>query len=134
MNLVLEFRPDIASRPNKGLFDPEADKKIQKFGLYRPYDEIKDMIELLIHLVMVTFCLRGNKEPRNIKIGYFKWSKTANGLRKVTLDGNQTKCDRITLTNHTLNDGAEYHTIVEDPKNKHCVVKLLWFYKKMLPS
>ena len=93
-----------------------------------PKQVVPDLIELLIHYILVCFCLRGNKEPRNIKIGHFKWSRSANNLKRVTLDGNETKTDKPTLTNHTLADGGEFHTKEEDPKNLHCVVKLIHFY------
>ena len=65
----------------------------------------------MIHYILVIFCLCRNKEPQNIKIGHFKWSKLFNNFRRVTLDGNETNMEVVRLTNNTLADGREYDTI-----------------------
>eukprot|EP00536_Pseudo-nitzschia_multiseries_P005157 jgi/Psemu1/11862/gm1.11862_g len=107
----------LGTKRNKAKFDEFVDEKFKKViddGTYKPYEDID---ELLVYL----------------KWDYLKLGVFAYGAMKdvkyiiIAPSGGFCKTNGLNINNPTKN--KQHSMVVEDPENRNCIIKLIYFYR-----
>eukprot|EP00536_Pseudo-nitzschia_multiseries_P018949 jgi/Psemu1/58178/gm1.58178_g len=132
-----EADPTIGTKRTKAEFDEFVDEKFAKVvtdGIYKPFDDMHDLLKLLTMELGRQFGIRGGTELTSllwawIRLGSFGWGHMK-GLKYVIVapGGGFDKAHKLSLDNPLVT--KQFPMVVEDTSNPFCVIKLISFYRE----
>eukprot|EP00536_Pseudo-nitzschia_multiseries_P014753 jgi/Psemu1/40071/gm1.40071_g len=128
--------PTLGTKRTKAEFDEFVDEKFKKVihdGIYKPYEDMLDLLKLMAMELGRQFGVRGKDELvflqwKYLKMGTFKYGSMKD-LRYVIVapGGGFDKSHQLSLNNAEVS--TNYPMVVEDTDNPNCIVKLIFHYR-----
>eukprot|EP00536_Pseudo-nitzschia_multiseries_P004192 jgi/Psemu1/9450/gm1.9450_g len=128
--------PTLGTKRTKAKFDEFVDEKFKKVindGIYKPYEDMLDLLKLMAMELGRQFGVRGKDELvflqwKYLRMGTFKYGSMED-LRYVIVapGGGFDKSHQLSLNNAEVS--TNYPMVVEDTDNPNCIVKLIFYYQ-----
>eukprot|EP00536_Pseudo-nitzschia_multiseries_P015012 jgi/Psemu1/40940/gm1.40940_g len=133
-----EADPTIGTKRTKAELNEFVDEKFAKVvinGIYKPFDDMHDLLKLLTMELGQQFAIRGELELSSLLrawvwLGSFGWGHMK-GLKYaiIALGGGFDKAHKLSLDNPLVT--KQFPMVVEDTSNPFCVInKLISFYRE----
>eukprot|EP00536_Pseudo-nitzschia_multiseries_P013479 jgi/Psemu1/35284/gm1.35284_g len=128
--------PTLGTKRTKAEFDEFVDEKFKKViddGIYKPYEDMLDLLKLMAMELGRQFGVRGKDELIFLQWQYLKMGTFKYGLMKdlryviVAPGGGFDKSHQLSLNNVEVS--TNYPMVVEDTDNPNCIVKLIFYYR-----